>query len=126
MNRRGFFSLIGGAAVAAIALPELELLVPTRTIFLPPAGGWIGRGNQLFTIKMISEEAMRVLSQNMEFMSEIDREYDRSFIEVSDDAGKTFKRLPLKQSGTVQVFRPPRYDLRVGDKITIGGVKWPS
>lgn len=37
MNRRGFLALLGGAG-AALLVPEL--LVPKRTIFLPPAGGW--------------------------------------------------------------------------------------
>lgn len=37
MNRRGFLGLVA-AAVPALILPEL--LVPKRTFFLPPAGGW--------------------------------------------------------------------------------------
>jgi hypothetical protein len=37
MNRRGFLSVLAGAA-AAIIVPEL--LVPKRTFFLPPVGGW--------------------------------------------------------------------------------------
>lgn len=37
MNRRGFLSLIAPAA-ALIAAPEL--LLPRKTFFLPPAGGW--------------------------------------------------------------------------------------
>lgn len=37
MNRRGFLSLIAPAA-AALIVPQL--LVPKRTIFLPPRGGW--------------------------------------------------------------------------------------
>lgn len=39
MNRRGFFAFLGGAAVAAALAPEL-IWTPSRTIFLPPAGGW--------------------------------------------------------------------------------------
>lgn len=34
MNRRGFLGLLAGAAVAP------QLLVPERTIILPPRGGW--------------------------------------------------------------------------------------
>lgn len=37
MNRRGFLSLLAPAA-ALIVAPEL--LLPKRTFFLPPAGGW--------------------------------------------------------------------------------------
>lgn len=39
MNRRGFLSLLAPAA-ALIVAPEL--LLPKRTFFLPPAGGWDG------------------------------------------------------------------------------------
>lgn len=39
MNRRGFLSLIAPAA-ALIVAPEL--LLPKRTFFLPPGGGWSG------------------------------------------------------------------------------------
>jgi hypothetical protein len=38
MNRRHFLALIGATAPAALILPEL--LVPHRTFFLPPSGGW--------------------------------------------------------------------------------------
>lgn len=38
MNRRGFLTLLAGAAAIA-AVPEL--FVPKRTFFLPPAGGWL-------------------------------------------------------------------------------------
>jgi hypothetical protein len=37
MNRRNFLSLVGASAAALIAP---ELLIPKRTFFLPPAGGW--------------------------------------------------------------------------------------
>jgi hypothetical protein len=37
MNRRGFLSLLAPAAAALVAP---ELLVPKRSIFLPPSGGW--------------------------------------------------------------------------------------
>jgi|SRR6202789_2235916 len=45
MNRRGFFGLLAGAAAGVAVSDELlELLTPTRSIFLPPAGGWIATG----------------------------------------------------------------------------------
>lgn len=37
MNRRGFLGVLAGATTA-IVVPEL--LLPKRTFFLPPAGGW--------------------------------------------------------------------------------------
>lgn len=40
MNRRSFFSLLGAATAASLIVPELELLTPKRTFFLPPRGGW--------------------------------------------------------------------------------------
>jgi hypothetical protein len=38
VNRRNFLSLIAAAAPAALIAPEL--ILPKRTFFLPPAGGW--------------------------------------------------------------------------------------
>lgn len=41
MNRRGFLRGALGAAVGVVAGAELvEALTPSRTIFLPPRGGW--------------------------------------------------------------------------------------
>lgn len=37
MNRRGLLQLLAGSAAA---LAAGELLIPSRTIFLPPRGGW--------------------------------------------------------------------------------------
>jgi hypothetical protein len=97
MNRRGFFGLLGGAAAAAIALPELELLVPTRTIFLPPAAGWIGRGNQLLTIDMIVKEAHRILTMNLEFEA-LTKAFDPAFLPKSTVV-----------SSVISIRRPLRY-----------------
>lgn len=38
MNRRGLFALLGGLAVA----PQ-ELWTPSKSIFLPPRGGWVSQ-----------------------------------------------------------------------------------
>jgi hypothetical protein len=108
MNRRGFFGLLGAAAAAAIAVPELELLVPKRTIFLPPAGGWALRGNQLLTIAMISREALRVLTMTIE-VADLQRNFDRSFVAYSDDGGKSFQPLPTKDRGSIRIIKPLRY-----------------
>lgn len=65
MNRRGFLSFLGAAAVVPL-VPVPELLLPTRTIFLPPRGGWLGR-NQLFTATYIANEALRILHENVRY-----------------------------------------------------------
>jgi hypothetical protein len=42
MNRRGFLKALGAGAVGVVATPAiLEALAPTRSIFLPPRGGWL-------------------------------------------------------------------------------------
>jgi hypothetical protein len=38
VNRRDFLGLIASAVPAALVLPEM--LIPKRTFFLPPTGGW--------------------------------------------------------------------------------------
>lgn len=48
MNRRDFLKLLGSATVAlsagGIALLEQEVYQPTKTIMLPPKGGWVAAG----------------------------------------------------------------------------------
>ena len=39
ISRRGLFSLLSGAAVVATTG---ELWTPSKAIFLPPRGGWVG------------------------------------------------------------------------------------
>jgi hypothetical protein len=74
VSRRGFLTGLIAAPVVA-ALPEIpELWAPTKTIFLPPAGGWV-RGNQLLTIDMITREALRILGQNLEFIATVNRQW---------------------------------------------------
>lgn len=42
MNRRGFLrAALSGAVVGVIAAPALVEALSTRSIFLPPAGGWL-------------------------------------------------------------------------------------
>lgn len=120
MNRRGFLGLFGAAAVAPLVpMPELaELLAPTRTIFLPPRGGW---NNRLLTVEQITREMLRVFSVQMEFMAErIPRMYDDEFLKGS--------QWPEGEMSRVITRKPPRYDVRVntgpqiGDKIIIDGL----
>lgn len=46
MNRRNFLLTIPAVALGA------ELLVPKRTIFLPPRGGWIQHEPEVWAVKM--------------------------------------------------------------------------
>lgn len=93
MNRRGFFGLLGATAATTIVAPNLELLMPRRTIFLPPSGGWlpyqfniIKPGNRLLTIQELAFEMREIMRnaivqahENMDFAAKLDREYERSF-----------------------------------------------
>jgi hypothetical protein len=103
MDRRGFFRALGGAAAgvaAAIALPELELWTPSRTYFLPPAVGW--GGNRLWTMNMITQEALAILHKELAFASAINRFYSDAFIEGSQWS-------PDQRGTMINIRRPPRY-----------------
>jgi hypothetical protein len=68
MNRRGFFGLLAGSAVAA-AVPELW--VPSKKIFLPPVGGWTVTSSDLLIslddfMRKYIKPAMRQLADSME------------------------------------------------------------
>lgn len=111
MNRRGFFSLFAAAAVAPIVVPEfVELLTPTRTIFLPPVGGW--RGNPLLSVQEISRELLAIFEANLVFTGEINREYEREFL-----SGNQWTPAEM---ATINIRRPVSY--AVGDRLTIAGV----
>lgn len=100
MNRRGFFSLLGGAAVAAV-IPSVvteELWTPSRTIFLPPTGGWV-RGNVLLTPELITREAWRILSKSMQFNLPDVRQYDASISRANS---------ALKIGDTLRIRMPAR------------------
>lgn len=80
MNRRGFFGLLGAAVIAPL-VPVPDLLLPTRTIFLPPRGGWIARsGNQLLTPELFARELLVIFETQIQLMDRINREYDQSFL----------------------------------------------
>jgi hypothetical protein len=93
MNRRGFLRLLGLGAAGYVLDPELALWVPgQKTIFdlggiVQPTGG-----NTFLTIDIITQEALRVLEQNLSFVKMVNRAYDDTFM------GKT-----------VHVVRPARY-----------------
>jgi TAT (twin-arginine translocation) pathway signal sequence len=111
MNRRGFLKALGigtaAAATGAIALLDQELWTPSRTFFLPPAGGWAG-GNQLLTISQITGEALRVLEQNLQFRTV------RQYVINNDE-------LPMRVEGAyLNVRRPPRYAFQELNQIVHG------
>jgi hypothetical protein len=98
MNRRGFLSLLGGAAVAPL-LPDAELWKPERAIFLPPTGGWL-RGNSLLSVNLFTKEVLRVLHHEMQIVSLVSRQYDNAFA----------SKLPaMKVGDTVRIRIPTRY-----------------
>lgn len=113
MNRRGFFSALAGAAAGVIVGPELaELLVPKRTIFLPPAGGWIG-GNRLVSLDELSREMVSMMDQVIEASKRIDHDYDVAFIDgdlwrFGPVTTEVFTRRPF-EFNRIDVKRPPRY-----------------
>lgn len=116
MNRRHFFGLFAGAAATAIAVPELELLVPSRTIFLPPVGGWRS-GNPLLTAQAIARELLAVFEANLVFAGEIDREYDPAFL-----AGSQWTPAEMTRPTTINIRRPVSYDVRVD----VGPERWQA
>lgn len=115
-SRRGFLGLLTAAPIAIVA-PELaELLAPKWTIFLPPVSGWKPyefnkiQPYNLFTVEMIHKEALRVLEMSLNDCVVVARQYDESFLSGS-------------QWGTINIKRPPRYDLKLSDRISIAGAR---
>jgi hypothetical protein len=132
MNRRNFLRLLGiGAAGVALAPelvldPERALWIPgQRTIFLPSEPGPFhgphppkghrarmrrealygpGGGNTILTISMITQEALRILENNLAFTKRINRQYDEHFSGV--------------QVGRNIAIRTP---IRFNDALLIGG-----
>jgi len=76
MDRRQFLRRImaGAAATAAAGMfdPELLLWKPgARTFFLPPAVA----GNHLISPDWVTQEALRLLTHNLKFVSSLNTEY---------------------------------------------------
>lgn len=94
MNRRGFLSFLGAAAVAPlVSVPEL--LLPTKTIFLPPAGGWLsGRYDVRIDVGPHERYSNRLLTPD-----EMSREIATSieeFLSGSQWSADDVKRLVLR------------------------------
>lgn len=103
MNRRGFLKALAGAAIAVsaggIALLEEELWEPSKTIVLPPSGGWVTRGgNTLLTMSAITNEVLKVLHQELVF---------------TDGLNGHAKLAGAIANMNVNVRKPPRYIVAV-------------
>jgi hypothetical protein len=90
-SRRGFLGLLGGLAAAPIVEPI------ARTFFLPPAGGWVPTasglvvpGSQLLTVETISLETLRILQRNLNWTSNLNREFEHDFGVAGAAIGNTF------------------------------------
>lgn len=58
MNRRQFLtSALASVPVIAAPAALLEALVPKRTIFLPPRGGWIGADSPMTATEVLMRRA---------------------------------------------------------------------
>jgi hypothetical protein len=71
MNRRGFLGALATLAAGHVLDPERLLWVPgAKTIFLP------SRTPTLLTIDLITREALRVLQNQLTFVTVIHRQYE--------------------------------------------------
>jgi hypothetical protein len=66
-SRRAFLQAFLPAAIIAPVLAEELIWQPTKTIVLPPAGGWWvpAAGNTLLTISYITNEALKILEADI-------------------------------------------------------------
>lgn len=74
-SRRAFLQAFLPSLVIAPALAEELIWQPSKTIVLPPVGGWVA-GNQLLTVSMVTNEALRILENELmmaEFLNRIIR-----------------------------------------------------
>lgn len=72
LSRRGFFRLLGAAAVA----PVLEPIA--KRYFFSPIGGWksdviVNPGNQFLTVNMVTAEALSILKKEIVISSGLNR-----------------------------------------------------
>ena len=96
MNRRGFLRLLANASAV---LAAGEFLLPQRTIFLPPVGGWAcGK----LTITDITNRALAVLHDNVRFA----KQYTILNDSVADFHYETWDRMG---GGTINIRRAPHY-----------------
>lgn len=93
MNRRGFLKALGAGAVGVVATPAiLEALAPTRSIFLPPPGGWF-RAN-LYGGKL-HENLVQVGALRYPTPQEILDEAERTFQEMCRNGGQDVEHYVL-------------------------------
>jgi hypothetical protein len=128
MHRRRFLQLLGMSAAAAAIAPELvldperALWIPgQKTIFLPSdaplrvcRGGGRG-GNKLLTIEMITQEALRVLENNLTFAKFVNRQYDEQFYGVEVKVGKNVRSVkPIRFADALLLMPVSRPNLDPG------------
>jgi hypothetical protein len=75
MNRRGFFKALTGTVALAAVLPEIW--TPTKTIFLPPRGGWLQRDFQMREVQqyLINSDALTMRYDMAWIMADGTREH---------------------------------------------------
>ena len=95
MERRGFLKSMLALGVAPAVITS-GVLMPVRAIALPTDAEVLavaGGGNTLLTPELITREALRILNENISFMSTVNRQFDEAF----------------SPSGTIKIRRPLRY-----------------
>jgi hypothetical protein len=76
LNRRGFLKFFSAAAVTAVGVDLGQLLLPEKTYFLPPVGGWHKEG-LLFVPSLWSDEILATFHKELVFADVIRREYNK-------------------------------------------------
>ena len=103
MDRRGFLRGILAAA-AAPAIVRIGSLMPVKSIFVPTTeevlaftgATSIGGGNTLLSIDLITREALRILYSNMDFLTQVNREYSDELLNVGKRGDSLIIRSPLR------------------------------
>ena len=108
MRRRGFLGAILAAGMAP-AFVSAKVLMPVRQIILPETAAFetvnsLLRLNpsSLITIQMITNEALRVLNDNLAFSESVNRQYALPL--VSEELSLTTRQF----QGAISVRRPQR------------------
>lgn len=107
ITRRRFLTGLGVAG-AVIAVPEL--LLPRKTFFLPPAGGWNGSSVSLYDAYAESFKALGVFQDHIDL-----REFAKYFSLPYDNTGRIDMTTTMrKAAGHAAAVRKP---FIIGDGI---------
>lgn len=112
MQRRHFLKSLTGLFVAAAVDPEELLWTPKRTFFISPSVQLYG--NRFVTMEMVTNEALRLLRNKMQFTQFIDQAYSPPVYgkEVTlffDAAGRG---AGFRIGDTITIRKPARYLVR--------------